>query len=934
MKFISPDISQWPLLGRVFNLRVRSKLLVTLGALLVPVLLLVCLLGMRSFEEIRFVREELAGMAFEQPMADAVRALARHRQSAMLTADDRTFAGLPAPDAVARDCDDAMAAVEQAVAAHGRDWGIEQDWKKVRADWEAIKSGWRQLDADTIDRRHEELIQLMTRLQNRIGGATNLTLDPEAGSYAFMDVGIIKMPALLLDIVDVAGDAAGAAQRGQITQTERLEIQGHHAIIETRANDLQYSLQDGVSAVPGSEQEIGPRVAAFQAALGRFQEMLAGDIVGAEKPRIDAQKAYERGEQLVAASLALQEAAEAQLEVQLDARVARNRRAMILEILLVAVCVGLAVLLALGVSGTLSRELHSAVTVLDRLGEGQFENQIEVTHADEVGELLQGLKRMQSQLGERVAQDRRALEDNRRMLIENTRIRCALDNVSTNVVLADRDFRIIYANKAALDLFKGAEADFRKDLPNFDGSKIIGANADIFHKRPEHQRRLMENLDQAHVGQFVLGGRSMKVIANPVYDSEGARIGSVAEWSDRTAEVSIEREVSGIVEAVVRGELDRRISLQGKQGFFEALSKGINHLVDTVQEVVDEVQTLVTAVNEGDLTRRMPVEGRAVLFQTIGGGINQLSDNVAELVARAKTAAGEVNRGAEEISAGNSNLSQRTEEQASSLEETAASMEEMTSSVKQAAENAARASELAMKAREQAETGGAVVSRAVSAMGEINASSKKISDIIGVIDAIAFQTNLLALNAAVEAARAGEQGRGFAVVATEVRSLAGRSATAAKEIKDLINESVHRVEEGSALVSQSGETLEGIVTAVKRVSDIVADIAAGSREQSSGIEQVNKAVMQMDGMTQQNAALVEQAAAASQSMAEQALHLSRMMERYRLDDRQTSSIAAAPTVKGERRAAAPIRKAPIARSAKPLQAVAKPKVANADWNEF
>ena len=241
-----------------------------------------------------------------------------------------------------------------------------------------------------------------------------------------------------------------------------------------------------------------------------------------------------------------------------------------------------------------------------------------------------------------------------------------------------------------------------------------------------------------------------------------------------------------------------------------------------------------------------------------------------------------MHRGAEEISAGNANLSQRTEEQSSSLEETASSMEEMTSTVKQNADNAGQANQLAIAARDQAEKGGAVTAKAVRAMADINEASRRIADIIGVIDEIAFQTNLLALNAAVEAARAGEQGRGFAVVASEVRSLAGRSATAAKEIKDLIQDSVRKVQDGSLLVTQSGQTLEQIVSSVKKVSDIVAEIAAASREQSAGIEQVNRAVMQMDELTQQNAALVEQATAASQGMADQARELNEMMARYRV----------------------------------------------------
>jgi len=253
---------------------------------------------------------------------------------------------------------------------------------------------------------------------------------------------------------------------------------------------------------------------------------------------------------------------------------------------------------------------------------------------------------------------------------------------------------------------------------------------------------------------------------------------------------------------------------------------------------------------------------------------------MAGVISQVKEAASEVNRGADEISQGNTNLSQRTEEQASSLEETASSMEQMTSTVKQNADNAGQANQLAVAARDQAEKGGAVVAKAVRAMTEINDSSRKIADIIGVIDEIAFQTNLLALNAAVEAARAGEQGRGFAVVATEVRNLAGRSATAAKEIKGLIQDSVKKVDEGSVLVTQSGATLEQIVSAVKKVTDIVAEIAAASQEQSAGIEQVNKAVMQLDELTQQNAALVEEASAASQSMADQARSLNETMAAY------------------------------------------------------
>ncbi len=474
----------------------------------------------------------------------------------------------------------------------------------------------------------------------------------------------------------------------------------------------------------------------------------------------------------------------------------------------------------------------------------------------------------------------------------NLAFKRALDNVTTNVMIADANLNIVYMNNTVRTMLLSAQSDIKKEIPSFDVDKIIGSSIDVFHKNPGHQRSLLARLTQTHVSQLKIGGRTLRIIVNPMLDESGQRVGMVVEWADRTQEVAIESEVQGIVARLVQGQMDGRIGLDGKRGFFEALSRGVNELVENVANVVDEVQRLVASANSGDLTRRLSLEERSGLFVKIGSGINQLTENLAQIVTNVKVAAAEVSRGALEISQGNANLSQRTEEQASSLEEAASAMEQMTGTVRQNAENAAQASQLATAARDQAEKGGAVVARAVAAMTEINESSKKIANIIGVIDAIAFQTNLLALNAAVEAARAGEQGRGFAVVASEVRNLAGRSATAAKEIKELIQDSVQRIEDGSSLVTQSGATLEHIVSAVKKVSDIVAEIAAASQEQSTGIEQVNKTVSQLDELTQQNGALVEEASAASQSMADAASALNDMMSSFVVAE-QTEPVATA-----------------------------------------
>jgi methyl-accepting chemotaxis protein len=352
--------------------------------------------------------------------------------------------------------------------------------------------------------------------------------------------------------------------------------------------------------------------------------------------------------------------------------------------------------------------------------------------------------------------------------------------------------------------------------------------------------------------------------------------------------------------------------------------------------ILGEATRVITGIAAGDLTIAMQGQFEGD-FADLRDAVNECATRLKKVVTEIRCAAASVGSAAVQIAQGNGDLSNRSQQEASSLEETAASIEEMSATVEQNAENTRQASQVAKTAREHAEKGGRVVSSAIDAMRAINASSKKISDIIGVIDEIAFQTNLLALNAAVEAARAGEQGKGFAVVASEVRSLAGRSASAAKEIKGLIQDSVVRVEEGSKLVNDSGATLGEIVTSVKKVNDIITEIASASEEQSTGIKQVNQAVMQIDETVQQNAALVEQAAAAAESLREQSEILNNLMDQFNTGDERAAKVVVKAAVQPKRESPsnprAPLtvaKKRPSNSSPARLKAVGD----NDSWQEF
>ncbi len=377
-------------------------------------------------------------------------------------------------------------------------------------------------------------------------------------------------------------------------------------------------------------------------------------------------------------------------------------------------------------------------------------------------------------------------------------------------------------------------------------------------------------------------------------------------------------EIAALVNQVGRGDLSGRISETGKDGFFLSTSRELNRLAATLQAMSEELATVMGGMAGGDLTRQVRGDYLGV-FGQIKDGVNSMAAHMRDFAGRLTNTAQSVRTASDEISTGSQDLAQRTESQAASIEETAASMHEITTTVKQNADNAQAANQLASTARDTAQRGGSVVQEAVQAVTQIEASAQKISDIVGLIDEIAFQTNLLALNASVEAARAGEAGKGFAVVAQEVRALAQRSANASKDIKALISASNAQVKTGAALVNQTGASLTEIVAAIKKVSDIVAEIAAASREQATGLDQINTAVGSMDEMTQRNAALVEETTAAAQSLAGQARDLAALVGFFKLDGAgQVAKPAAAPPP--------PVKPAPVAARPAPVPAAA-PKAA-------
>ena len=829
------------LLGR---LNLWQKLGLIVGTLLIPTILATAFYIRTVSSAIDVTRDELAGARYLRPLGSLHRELLTHRGElhAVIGGDN---ARRSAASAARAEIDRLIAELDPVDAELNPRFATSGSWRAITDAWSRLKQRGDAFTAQQSREDHDAILDRMLDLNMKVWMESTLSLDPEATAYYLIIAATDKVP----NAMNHVGGIRMMSERGQaaepLSQAEEASIRMHRQEVALDLKTMRTELGSVAPQSQAVQKTIMPALDAASQAYASFDTELQRQAVSNATPA---------GAVVTAALGSLSAATYDAVKQELEDRLASQSRSLYINVTALSGLLLFALALGAVTSRSITRPMAHAISIFGSIAKGRYDNRIQQGGTDETGQVLRALAQMQERL-----QQLKEEEANAAATVGG-RISAALEHATSSMLVADSELKIIYFNQTFREIMQGLEARIRTDLPGFALDTLVGSDVVVLYPHPSEAHATLAGLRDRWREEITFADRTFRIDANPVFGESGERIGTVLEWTDRTEQAGVEREMHEILEAVLAGSLDQRVSERDKSGFMGVMSANVNKLVD----------------------------------------------NMAEMIAQVKEASAEVHRGAQEIASGTSNLSQRTEQQSSSLAETASSMEQMTSTVKQNADHAGQANELAAAARDDAVKGGTVVTDAVRAMQDISDSSRRISDIIAVINEIAFQTNLLALNAAVEAARAGEQGRGFAVVAGEVRSLAGRSATAAKEIKQLIQDSEQKVRDGALLVTQSGQTLEQIVASVKKVSSIVADIAAASREQSAGIEQVNRAVAQMEEITQQNAALVEQATTSSKDMAEAASRLNQMMSRYRLESAPaalTNTLQREPIAKANRDAA-------------------------------
>jgi methyl-accepting chemotaxis protein len=712
-------------------------------------------------------------------------------------------------------------------------------------------------DINIIVQRDMAAIGKLRAMMTALSVASDLYLDNDEDTLLMAEIVTEHAPALLdrslriraLGNLVIDGGAVWVEDRIDLTSSDREIGAALETLAAVIANlDTQYD-------------EVRTSLTGVESAFAALRDGMKSGLLDAEEIQMETSQLLALGQAADSSAYALLGVVEPLLQARIHERLsaATSERALVIGGVVLALLI--AGYLFLGFTQSVGRAVREIGAAANDLARGVFRDRVAVSSNDELRQIANAMESVSKAVG-----------------------------------------RFATAQTEMADQHAAGLISHRIDSSAFEGE---------YRRLAEGTNELVEGHINVKMQAVELMGRygNGDLSADmPDLPGEKKRI-TDAMRSTKSNIGAMNSEIQRLVGAANAGDFSARGDADRFQHEFKRMVEGLNSLMQVTDTGLNDVNRVLGALSKGDLTETISANYSGQ-FDAMKQAANGTVKSLGELIGQVKEATDSINTAAREIAAGNADLSARTEQQAASLEETASSMEELTSTVRQNAENARSANQLAIGAGEVAEKGGSVVSEVVTTMGGIDAASRKIVDIISVIDGIAFQTNILALNAAVEAARAGEQGRGFAVVASEVRSLAQRSAGAAKEIKTLIGDTVDQIATGSALVDSAGKTMAEIVTSVKRVTDIMGEISAASAEQSSGIEQVNATVTQMDEVTQQNAALVEEATASARALEDQAGTLADSVSRFRLSSshaQATSPRAAAPS-----RPSTPSAKAPTA----------------------
>lgn len=846
------------------KLKISQQLLLVVFALGIPLALFAgeFLLDLKASAENR--KNQAEGAAYIQLIKPVQLGTAVHRGNvALLKNGDTSRQG--EIDEAAAGVDSAYTALE---AMEKSTQAFQSGSADLRTHWKRLRQDYMGLDAPESFAQHTLLINEILNLTESIASESGLAYAEDKDIYYSQRLSVEAIPDLVESLGVLRGRLSGLLQArlagGEINKlllanvhsmVRRIEIivpraEGYLKGALNDNPDLDAALSGKVSEVKQAAESLLRSVDSLENSLMAGEGALTAEMPAqffAEATAVIglANSTWDHLNQVIVKNT--QQRASAEVKLYYTVAI------LLLGLFLAMAWFALTVIHALRQS--LGAEPQELADVATAIAEGRLNEQMK----DSVGAYAQ-LRIMRDTL-------KRQIQEAQDQLVITTRIQEAIETTTTSLMIADGDFNIVYVNPATYRALEKQESQIKKRVPDFDARALVGKNIDIFHRNPSHQREMLKNLREPYTARLELGEAHFGLTAGTIRSEKDEILGFVVEWRDETGQVLVESEVGALVDAAKAGDLSRRLDTANKSGFFKSLSEGLNTLLQSVDGVTDEVSQVMQKVASGDLKGRMDghYQGK---FGEIADAVNETLEKLGSVIRQVSDAGEATRASGHEISQGNRQLSERTEKQSSSLEETASALEQLTGNVRNTADNSRQADMLSAQTRDSAMKGGEVVERTVAAIQEISESSEKIAEIIGVIDEIAFQTNLLALNASVEAARAGDQGRGFAVVATEVRNLAQRSANSAREIKDLIQDSVRRVKLGSELAGESGVMLQEIIGNVKKVSDLISDIAAATEEQTSGIEEINKAIAELDDITQQNAALAEETASAAESAME------------------------------------------------------------------